>query len=69
MASGPRQPGASLGRGDSNNNKKRWDWPQQTADRGGHTVAQTIEGFVGTSLDTAKISPLHIKVIALIAAG
>jgi putative MFS transporter len=32
-------------------------------------VAQTIEGFVGTSLDTAKISPLHIKVIALIAAG
>jgi len=32
-------------------------------------VAQTIEGFVGTSLDNAKISPLHIKVIALIAAG
>ena len=32
-------------------------------------MAQTIEGFVGTSLDNAKISPLHIKVIALIAAG
>lgn len=32
-------------------------------------MAQTIEGFVGTSLDEAKISPLHVKVIALIAAG
>jgi putative MFS transporter len=32
-------------------------------------VAQTIEGFVGTSLDNAKISSLHIKVVALIAAG
>jgi putative MFS transporter len=32
-------------------------------------VAQTIEGFVGTALDNAKISPLHVKVIALIAAG
>jgi putative MFS transporter len=32
-------------------------------------VAQTIEGFVGASLDDAKISPLHIKVVALIAAG
>ncbi len=32
-------------------------------------MAQTIEGFVGTSLDEAKISPLHIRVIALIAAG
>jgi len=32
-------------------------------------MAQTIEGFVGSSLDEAKISPLHIKVIALIAAG
>jgi putative MFS transporter len=32
-------------------------------------VAQTIEGFVGTSLDNARISPLHIKVVALIAAG
>ena len=32
-------------------------------------MVQTIEGFVGTSLDDAKISPLHIRVIALIAAG
>src|SRR5215469_16321258 len=32
-------------------------------------MAQTIEGFVGASLDEAKISPLHIRVIALIAAG
>jgi putative MFS transporter len=32
-------------------------------------VAQTIEGFVGASLDEAKISPLHLRVIALIAAG
>ncbi|MEA2979750.1 MAG: transporter, putative metabolite:H+ symporter [Alphaproteobacteria bacterium] len=32
-------------------------------------MAQTIEGFVGTALDNAKISPLHVKVIALIAAG
>jgi putative MFS transporter len=32
-------------------------------------MAQTIEGFVGTALDEAKISPLHVKVIALIAAG
>src|SRR5215472_16908177 len=29
----------------------------------------TIEGFVGTALDNAKISPLHIKIISLIAAG
>ena len=29
----------------------------------------TYEGFVGNALDDAKISPLHIKVIALIAAG
>src|SRR5256885_14807458 len=36
---------------------------------GGPTVAQTIEGFVGTSLDDARISPMPIKVIALIAAG
>jgi MFS transporter, putative metabolite:H+ symporter len=40
----------------------------QAADRE-DTVAQTIEGFVGASLDEAKISPLHIRVIALIAAG
>src|SRR5215467_1662862 len=33
------------------------------------TVAQTIEGFVGKSLDEAKISPLHTKIIGLIAAG
>jgi putative MFS transporter len=32
-------------------------------------MAQTIEGFVGHALDEAKISPLHVKVIALIAAG
>jgi putative MFS transporter len=32
-------------------------------------VAQTIEGFVGNALDEAKISPLHRRVIALIAAG
>jgi putative MFS transporter len=32
-------------------------------------MAQTIEGFVGNALDDAKISPLHIRVIALIAAG
>ena len=29
----------------------------------------TIEGFVGTALDDAKISPLHRRIIALIAAG
>jgi putative MFS transporter len=32
-------------------------------------VAQTIEAFVGNALDEAKITPLHIKVVALIAAG
>ncbi len=32
-------------------------------------MAQTIEGFVGNALDDAKISPLHVKIIALIAAG
>ena len=32
-------------------------------------MAQTIEGFVGHALDNAKITSLHIKVIALIAAG
>jgi len=32
-------------------------------------VAETIEGFVGRSLDEAKISPLHVRAIALIAAG
>ena len=32
-------------------------------------MAQTIEAFVGKSLDEAKISPLHRRVVALIAAG
>jgi putative MFS transporter len=32
-------------------------------------VAQTIEGFVGNALDNAKISPLHVKIVGLIAAG
>jgi putative MFS transporter len=32
-------------------------------------VAQTIEGFVGKALDDAKISQMHVKVVALIAAG
>src|SRR5258707_11180218 len=49
--------------------KKHWDWPQRRPTGGGHTVAQTIEGFVGTSLDNAKISPLHRRIIGLIAAG
>jgi len=31
--------------------------------------AQSIEGFVGNALDEAKISPLHRRVIGLIAAG
>ena len=32
-------------------------------------MAQTIEAFVGNALDNAKISTLHKKVVALIAAG
>src|SRR5260370_801820 len=32
-------------------------------------MAQTIEGFIGSSLDSAKISTLHVNVIALISAG
>jgi len=32
-------------------------------------VAQTIEAFVGNALDDAKISPLHRRVVGLIAAG
>ncbi len=32
-------------------------------------MAQTIESFVGNALDEAKISPLHKKIVALIAAG
>jgi MFS transporter, putative metabolite:H+ symporter len=35
----------------------------------GTAGAQTIEGFVNSALDDAKISPLHRRVIALIAAG
>src|SRR5579859_839278 len=36
---------------------------------GRNAMAQTIEAFVGTALDEAKISPLHRRVIGLIAAG
>jgi MFS transporter, putative metabolite:H+ symporter len=32
-------------------------------------LAQTIEGFVGTAMDEARLSPLHYRVFALIAAG
>src|ERR1700742_2437336 len=32
-------------------------------------MAQTIEAFVGTSLDDARMSPIHWRVFALIAAG
>jgi len=32
-------------------------------------MAQTIEGFVGTSLDDASMSPIHWRVFALISAG
>ncbi len=32
-------------------------------------MAQTIEGFVGTSMDEARLSPIHYRVFALIAAG
>jgi putative MFS transporter len=32
-------------------------------------MAQTIEGFVGSSLDEARMSPIHWRVFALIAAG
>jgi putative MFS transporter len=32
-------------------------------------MAQTIEGFVGSSLDDAPMSPIHWRVFALIAAG
>ncbi|MGB6506587.1 MAG: hypothetical protein WBF07_00380, partial [Xanthobacteraceae bacterium] len=31
--------------------------------------AQTIEGFVNSALDDSKITPLHRRVIGLIAAG
>jgi putative MFS transporter len=39
-----------------------------TAQAAGQST-QTIEGFVNAALDDAKISPLHRRVIALIAAG
>ena len=39
-----------------------------TAAQAGRST-QSIENFVGTALDEAKISPLHIKIISLIAAG
>jgi putative MFS transporter len=32
-------------------------------------AAQTIEGFVGTSMDNARLSPIHYRVFTLIAAG
>jgi hypothetical protein len=32
-------------------------------------MAQTIEAFVGNALDEAKISPLHRRIVGLIAAG
>jgi putative MFS transporter len=32
-------------------------------------MAQTIEGFVGTSMDNARLSPVHYRVFVLIAAG
>ena len=32
-------------------------------------MAQTVEGFVGTALDDARMSPIHWRVFALISAG
>src|SRR6204780_5419400 len=32
-------------------------------------MTQTIEGFVGATLDEAKLTPIHYRVFALIAAG
>jgi putative MFS transporter len=32
-------------------------------------MSQTIEGFVGTSIDDAKLTPIHYRVFALISAG
>ena len=32
-------------------------------------MAQTIEGYVGATMDEAKLSPIHYRVFALIAAG
>jgi putative MFS transporter len=37
--------------------------------RGNDSMTQTIEGFVGTSMDEARLSPVHYRVFALIAAG
>ncbi len=33
------------------------------------TAPQTVEGFVGTSMDDARLTPIHWRVFALIAAG
>ena len=59
----------SLRGGDSNKNKKMSGLAANDGQTGRSNVAQTIEGFVGTALDNAKISPLHRRVIGLIAAG
>ncbi len=40
-----------------------------TAQAAGGSAQTTIEGFVNAALDDAKISPLHRRVVALIAAG
>jgi putative MFS transporter len=40
-----------------------------TSVKGEEIVAQTIEAYVGNALDTAKITPLHRKIVGLIAAG
>src|SRR5277367_1083734 len=37
--------------------------------RGKVRMAQSIEGFVGASMDEARMSPIHYRVFALIAAG
>src|SRR6188768_2695865 len=43
----------------------------QAANKGDAAMAQsqTVESYVGNALDEAKLSPLHKRVIALIAAG
>jgi len=46
-----------------------WVNPIKKLGQGGNAVAQTIEGYVGNALDEAKISPLHRRIVALIAAG
>ena len=45
------------------------DVPRRRHIGGGNHMAQTIEGFVGTSLDDARMSPIHWRVFALISAG